>query len=81
MNDNELSNVEFSSQGSLDAFVNGEQIIDTDYKANFSDGVLALETSTNGVNETKKIDVHTLLEESSRKESLKTILAKLLEEK
>ena len=80
MNDlkNNKSNVEFSSQGSLDAFVDGKQIIDTDYTANLSNGILDLETSSNGkTTDSKNINVHDLFENMSRRESLKSILLEL----
>ena len=79
MNDlkNNKSNVEFSSQGSLDAFVDGKQIIDTDYTANLSNGILDLETSSNGNTDSKNINVHDLFENMSRRESLKSILSEL----
>lgn len=79
MNDhkNNKPNVEFSSQGSLDAFVDGKQIIDTDYTANLSNGILDLETSSNGNTDSKNINVHDLFENMSRRESLKSILSEL----
>ena len=79
MNDlkNNKPNVEFSSQGSLDAFVDGKQIIDTDYTANLSNGILDLETSSNGNTDSKNINVHDLFENMSRRESLKSILLEL----
>lgn len=79
MNDlkNNKSNVEFSSQGSLDAFVDGKQIIDTDYTANLSNGILDLETSLNGKTDSKNINVNDLFENMSRRVSLKSILLEL----
>lgn len=79
MNDlkNNKSNVEFSSQGSLDAFVDGKQIIDTDYTANLSNGILDLETSSNGKTDSKNINVNDLFENMSRRVSLKSILLEL----
>jgi hypothetical protein len=79
MNDlkNNKPNVEFSSQGSLDAFVDGKQIIDTDYTANLSNGILDLETSSNGNTDSKNINVRDLFENMSRRESLKSILSEL----
>ena len=76
MNDlkNNISNVKFSSHGSLDASVDGKQIIDTDYTANLSNGILDLETSTNGKKDSDKINVYDLFEKISRTKSLKSIL-------
>lgn len=72
--DDNISDVKFTSQGSIDAFVNGKQIIDNDYTAHLSDGILSLETSTNGKEESKNINVRELFERMSRKNSLKSIL-------
>ena len=79
MNDlkNNISNVKFSSHGSLDASVDGKQIIDTDYTANLSNGILDLETSSNGNTDSKNINVRDLFENMSRRESLKSILSEL----
>jgi hypothetical protein len=74
-----IADVKFTSQGSLDAFVNGEQIIDNDYTANLSDGILSLETSSNGNSKSKKINVRDLFEKMSRKDSLKSILLEMKE--
>ena len=72
------SNVEMISHGKLDAYVNGEQIIDTEYSANLNNGILSLETSSNGENSSQVMDLTDLLEESCRQESLKSILSSLL---
>ena len=73
-------NVEMISQGKLDAFVNGQKVIDSEYSANLNDGILSLETTTNGENDIQVVDLNELLEENSRKESLKNILRSLLQE-
>ena len=73
-------NVEMISHGKLDAFVDGEQIIDTEYSANLNNGILSLETSSNGENSSQVMDLTDLLEESCRQESLKSILSSLLHE-
>jgi len=82
MNDlkNNMSNVEFTSQGSLDAFADGEQIIDSDYTANLNNGILDLETTTNGKTDSKKINVRDIFENMSRRDSLKSILTGLKHE-
>ena len=73
-------NVEMISHGKLDAYVDGEQIIDTEYSANLNNGILSLETSSNGENSSQVMDLTDLLEESCRQESLKSILSSLLHE-
>lgn len=72
-----ISDVKFTSQGSFDAFVNDKQIIDNDYTANLSDGILSLETSSNGKSESKNINVRDLFETISRDNSLKSILLEM----
>ena len=72
-----ISDVKFTSQGSFDAFVNDKQIIDNDYTANLSDGILSLETSSNGKSESKNINVRDLFETISRENSLKSILLEM----
>ena len=73
----DLANVHITSKGKLDAFVNGDQVIDTDYAANLSDGILSLETTTNGRKEADVVDLRDLFEHMSRKDSLKTILLEI----